>query len=135
MKELLEKLLAEYSEFNVDSNKMTFTQENWSKFSKALAEKAVTFNPNGFEFMGEGIEYWKNLETYAKENMTDELIKEKVTLQHEIVRLKEELEAEKTVKEENFRAFQETKDELNKFIESGWEANGNKLYFKGEEQY
>jgi len=133
MKETLEKLLAEYSEFHVDSNRMTFTQKNWTEFAEAVEEKAVTFDPNGFELMGEGIEYWKNLEIYAKENMTDELIKDKVILESEVARLKEELESEKKVKEENFRAFEETKTELNEFVESGWEANGNKLYLKGEQ--
>ena len=99
MKEKLEKLLSKYSEFHVDSGRMTFTAENWDKFTTALAEEVEEPTPEIIEPEEEEVEDWESLKT---------------DLELEIERLEKELD---------------------EFHDSGWEANGNKLYFKGEEQY
>ena len=100
MKDAIAGLLAEYSEFNVETDRLTFTAENWTKFAEAIVEKVEEPTPEIIEPVEEEVvEDWENL---------------KVDLELEVERLQKELD---------------------EFIESGWEANGNKLYFKGEEQY
>lgn len=102
MREELEKLLSEYSEFHVDTNRMTFTAENWDKFKTALSEEVE-----------------KSIEEPIVEEPEEEVVEE------------DKVDEEKLALEEEVKRLQK---ELDEFIESGWEANGNKLYFKGEEQ-
>jgi len=110
MKSRMLDLTAEYAEYEEDSGKLTFTPENWDLYIGKVAEVYAEILDTGgkdITFMGESVEYWTELKAFAEEGMTDELIKAKLLAEAELA----------------------------EFTYSGWEANGNKLYLKGEEQY
>lgn len=70
----------------VPSGKLMVSYETLADEIVVLFTKKLNLlqNTSPVIFMGEGVEYWANLQHYARENMMDTLIKDKIRLERTI---------------------------------------------------